>query len=86
MLRSEKIGEYLGELVETQDLLAVALSVATFVHQYLELSHRLILWRGHHHKGGQAAKTSCWSGSIHRETGGQRSKRGYVNNAKGQTE
>lgn len=48
------LGQYLGELVQAQDLLAVALPVATLVNHHLELCHQLVL-RGRYHR--QAPET-----------------------------
>ena len=50
------LGPDLGELVQAEDLLAVALAVMTLVHQPLQLTQHLVLWGGNHHEGGQTGE------------------------------
>lgn len=47
---------YLGELVKTDNLLAVVVAMATLIHQQLELEGNRIVGEGEHHEGQQAAE------------------------------
>lgn len=46
---------YLGELVEAEDLFAVAVSMATLIHQLLQLGSNFVVGEGEHGEGEQAA-------------------------------
>lgn len=66
--RAGPTARYLGELVEAEDLFAVAAAVATLIHQFLELSGDLVVGEGEHHEGQQAADGGSWRRKDGEET------------------